>query len=106
MIDDTQFHKFHCSIERHMAAWGLSQAACLISPWALRIAKKSHRFTVDPLSVSLEFGLAPRTCERAYKELRDCGLFVLLESGRAGFEPSVHQVLSHKEWAQRHPREA
>jgi hypothetical protein len=44
-----------------------------------------------------------RTAQRAFENLKNLGLFVLIESGKDNYEASVFQVLTHQEWAARNP---
>jgi hypothetical protein len=49
------------------------------------------------------FKIGMRTAQRAFENLKRLGFFVLLESGKDNYEPSVYQILTHQEWAAKNP---
>jgi hypothetical protein len=67
------------------------------------LSRNSGKFVCSAARVAEYFDVSLRTVQRAYHDLRTLGFFVLLESGKDKFEPSVFQVLAHKEWATRNP---
>ena len=98
---DVELSSFYCCAERHLAR--LSGVCGLIYPFALRISKKSGKFSCSAASVAEFFGVNLRTAQRGYQQLKKLGFFVLVESGKQSFEPSIYRVLSHTEWAERNP---
>jgi len=98
---DTAFGNFHCGVEWHLAQ--LCLICALIHPFALRLSRNSRKFACSAARVAEYFGVSVRTVQRAYRELKNSGFFILVESGQDKFEPSVYQVLTHAEWAARNP---
>jgi hypothetical protein len=98
---DTTFGNYHCCAEWHLAK--LYLICALIYPFALRLSRNSGKFVCSAARVAEYFDVSLRTVQRAYRDLRTLGFFVLLESGKDKFEPSIFKVMNHKEWATRNP---
>lgn len=91
---------FHCCAEWHFAQFKSSRCAALIHPWALRISRRTGKFSVSAVQAAAYFQISRSTAIRAYGELADSGFFRLLEYGQ--FDSNVYQVLTHPEWCKEH----
>jgi len=98
---DVKFSNFHCCAEWHLRT--LCALCALLYPFALRSSKKSGKFSCSAASVAEFFGVNLRTAQRAFQQLKRVEFFLLLESGKHLFEPSVFRVLTHTEWAEQNP---
>ena len=98
---EVEFSNFHCCAEWHLAR--MASICALVYPFGLRLSRNSQKFVCSAKRVAEYFGVSLRTVQRAYRDLRTLGFFVLIESGKDKFEPSVFQVLTHTEWAARNP---
>lgn len=94
---------FHCGSEVHLAKrhW----LALPIYLLALRLSKKSRIFTANVASLADHFDSNTRAVWQALSDLKDSGFFVLVRSGRSGYEASSYEVMGHKDWASKNPNQ-
>jgi hypothetical protein len=95
-----QFSRLHCSAEWHIERHCPKPAASIYSI-ALRVTRKTGRFTVSYPKLAAYFDVSERTIRYAVHSLRDIELFKLLSS-----EPGrkcTYQPIHHDDWALKHP---
>jgi hypothetical protein len=99
---------FFCSEYFHLAE--LSPVCALIYGLAYRISKSSRMrdrggpkgtLHCSAESLAIYFDRHVATVRSSLKELVKLGFFELLNAGK--FRPNVYRVLSHDEWAEKHP---
>lgn len=92
---------FHCSIERHLQSLS-SKCASNLYHWARRLASTTGVFSASAEHAAKFFRVDRKTVLRALDELNEAGFFELQRAEL--FRPNVYRVVSHKEWARRHPK--
>ena len=96
---------FHCSCEWHMAR--LPSVSALLYPLAFRVSGgseiglKERRFFASAGSLSDYFDYSECQIRRGLTALEESGFFQLIS--RKKFLPNHYRVLSHAEWAVKHP---
>lgn len=98
--EDLDGQHFHCCAEWHLAR--LSPMCGLVHSFALRVSKNTGRFCPSAENVANYFHRDRTTILKAYVELREAGFFELLYRAR-GQAPNTYKVLTHKQWAAKHP---
>ena len=96
---------FHCSWEWHIAR--LSSICSVIYPLVFRVSGGietklfDRRFFASAESLATYFGYSECHVCRGLKELETAGFFQLI--ARKKFKPTHYRVVSHEEWALKHP---
>ena len=74
----------------------------LIHSFALRLSKKTGRFCASAENVAAYFHRDRTTILDAFKELRETGFFDLVYPAK-GQTPNTYRILTHTQWAAKHP---
>lgn len=99
---------FHCCAEWHLSC--LPPVCSSIYPLAYRLTSddnepdrrsKTKTFYASAESLAVFFGYSPAQIRRGLKELVHLGFLELLKTGR--YRTNVYRVVSHEEWARKHP---
>ncbi len=98
---DEELTPYHCCPEWHLAGLTHAPFAALLYPFAFRVAKESGRFHGSVVGIAGYFHVERGRVQRAIKALLDLGFFELV--AKEPFQPSSYHVLSHKDWAPKHP---
>jgi len=93
--------RFHCSIEWHLISLGATAIA--VYNLAYRVAKKSGVFSGSTVEVGKYFGARRQTIGDAFAQLEALGFVEEITNGKSDGESNTYRVLSHKEWAAKHP---
>jgi hypothetical protein len=94
---------FHCGTEVHL--WKKHRLSLPIYLLALRLSKQSGRFVAHIERLTQHFDSSRSAVWRAITDLKRSQFFVLARSGGHDFESSEYIVLTHRDWADRHPNE-
>lgn len=90
---------FYCSAEWHLAP--LHPFCALLYPFALRLSKKSGRFTASAPAIGEHFGRCRETVLAACADLRDAGFFIAIAEPIG--EPVIYKPITHRDWALANP---
>jgi hypothetical protein len=109
-VENQTLTRFHCSVEWHLALLE-GRFTGLIYSFAYRIAGTGGSFHASAINVAEFFHCHRNAVLRSYKQLEQAGFFVVkrpalkLRQGDGRFTTTIYEVLSHKEWARKHPGE-
>jgi hypothetical protein len=97
---------YYCTVEWHLVRLRDAKGrkvpfAAILYPFAYRISKKSGRFHCSAVNLAAHFETSQWTVLRAMEALTIAGFLIPLS--KEPFQPSIYQVLSHKDWASAHP---
>jgi hypothetical protein len=93
--------RYHCSPEWHLSRLVHAPFAGVLYSFARRISKNSGSFHGSVLGIAEYFDVSRWKVQRAIKALVDSGFFVCI--AQEIFQPSVYRVISHTDWAAKHP---
>ena len=91
---------FYCGVESHLTKH--SRVCALIYLLASRVsAKRGGLFWPSATKIASHLRCSKDAVYRAIRALRELGLFELLR--KTPYGTNIHRVLSHDEWAKKHP---